>query len=336
MSKITCVVPSIRPAQMTSFRAAWAELFQKHAVTLVTVWDGAAPEVEVRASDGQIRANVRYSDLTWGDLICRHTDAVRNLGFLAAAYDKPDYVLTLDDDVAPLLGDDPIAAHIAALNRTVPISWMNTAHDGAEYLRGVPYEVRTEAPVMLSHGVWVGTPDFDGETQLRLEETTGVPETLPYFFGPVPRNVLFPMCGMNLMVRRDALPYLYFAPMGPDSGVPGLNRFADIWCGVALKQRFDELTWACTTGSAVVLHTRASDARKNVEQEKLGREWNEHIWRYKGWTRELPDDLHLYWTKHLGKRRRWAELIRCAFGTPGTECSQSPAELLHHAATPGH
>lgn len=303
---------------MENFRSAWADLFRKHDVRLVTVWDGDSPEVETRSPDGRVTSNIRYTDLPWGDLVCRHTDAVRNLGFLQAAAEPSQYVLTLDDDVVPLPGDDPIAAHIAALNRSVPISWMNTAHQGAEHLRGVPYKIRDEAPVMLSHGVWVGTPDFDGETQLRYELTSGVPEVLPYYVGPVPRGVLFPMCGMNVMVRFPALAHLYFAPMGPDSGVPGLNRFADIWCGVALKREFDRLNWACYTGASTVLHTRASDARKNVEQELLGREWNEHIWTHSGWARTQPDGLHLYWTKYELKRALWAAAIngRVLSGTP--------------------
>lgn len=379
--KIVCVVPTIRPERMEEFRRAWADPFAKHGVTLVTVWDGDALRVEI----GSRAATWQFDELFLAqhrDLFCRRTDACRNLGFVCAARLKPDYVLTLDDDVHPPPEDgwngipedyDPIAEHLRALSLRVPLGWMNTAHSGAPYLRGFPYSTRDEAPVMLSHGVWVGVPDFDGETQLRLSrpETVcplcrgaaatsdqscvkcagrgtvggaGLPKTLPYYVGPVPKGVMFPLCGMNVMIRREALPYFYFAPMGRHSGVkcgrcdgdgkahgsdrpfewsgpgtyPGpcpvcrgagspLHRFADIYMGLHLKQAFDRMGWACYTGASTVLHTRASDPHKNFEQEKLGREWLEHMVQP---DREPPAELVSYLRDWRGREMRYERLVR--------------------------
>lgn len=315
--KIVVVIPTCRAEQYKLFIAAWEQLFKKHKVTLVTVYDGEIPYIHVYDYGiNGVPMNLPYQETLYSthkNLIYRYTDACRNLGFIASAHLNPDYVLTLDDDVAPikappntpLQDTDPIQAHLLALQKFVPLGWMNTAHKESPYLRGVPYGIRDESPVMLSHGVWEGTPDFDGETQLRLEgnprhqdTAPGVPYTLPYYVGPIPRGVLFPLCGMNVMVRREALPYLYFAPMGVDTKIeatcpecghdenycsacnnrgviPLLNRFADIWMGNYLKRQFDDKGWACYTGGSTILHTRASDAKKNFEQEKLGREWNE-------------------------------------------------------------
>lgn len=342
MPKIVCVVPSIRDEQMVQFRASWKNLFEKHKVTLVTVWDGEVPQVETHDYDtglSQFWSDPLGDTPCKGhrDLFCRFTDACRNIGFVYAATLKPDYVLTLDDDVAPchvasrmergidnkerwftdgIEGspyNDPIQQHLDALDKRVPLDWTNTAHCGSPYLRGVPYSVRDQAPVMLSHGVWTGTPDFDGETQLKLETTTGVPTHLPYYVGPIPRGTLFPLCGMNVMVRLRALPYLYFAPMGKDTGIDGLNRFADIWMGVFLKREFDKLNWACYTGASVIHHTRASDARKNYEQEMLGREWNEQFWQVNedfssSWFTQTEQGR--YYQSYAKKRAEYAELIR--------------------------
>lgn len=330
--KICCVVPSVRPDCHEKFLAAWTPLFTKHDVTLITVWDGEEPRLEERtAADGYQRVEESATPLAklvaagHGDLICRRTDACRNLGFLAAAVSDAEYVLTLDDDVVPCawnspgMGpvetnwkDDPIQAHLDVLQRRVPLGWMNTAHDTDLYLRGVPYHDRAEAPVMLSHGVWVGVPDFDGETQLDLESKGPLPFTLPYYVGPIPRGVLFPLCGMNVMIRREALPHLYYAPMGADSGVPDLHRFADIFMGVFLKRTFDELGWACYTGGATILHTRASDARKNFEQEKLGREWIEHIETYaNGISIGVGmEQAYAYFRAYAEKRERYAALVK--------------------------
>lgn len=359
MSKpsIVCVTPSIRPEQMESFRKAWAHLFKKHEVTLITVWDGDDPQVEYRNPDGKAVdwTDVRYSDTEYRDLLCRKTDAIRNLGFVEAArVINPDRILTLDDDVVPPAGSDPIQEHLDVLTRHVPISWMNTALldfpqragdqkwlELTPYLRGFPYDIRYEAPVKVSHGVWVNVPDFDGRTQLELGKCscnkgivpkhggtvsdvpcqkcggTGydgckLPYSLPYFRGPVPKGCYFPFCGMNVMVHKDALPYLYFAPMGPDSGVEGLNRFADIWCGLTLKRQMDALGWAIYTGASTILHTRASDPFKNVEQEKLGIEWNEKMWQIKGSTYgyAVDEPLLTYIRSWYDKANRFRELIK--------------------------
>lgn len=398
---ICCVVPSIRETQMAEFRKAWAPLFEKHGVTLITVWDGETPKITVNdRSNGEKQVN---DPVKWSmgdhvtlfknhDLICRRTDAVRNLGFIFVAdtcHGNADYILTLDDDVHPPAGSDPIQEHLDVLQRRVPISWMNTALPSGKpdsipktrdeidnvplYLRGFPYGIRDEAPVKVSHGVWVNVPDFDGKTQLELGKCdacsslrsemnlnptenmkclkcngTGydgsrLPYSLPYFRGPIPKGTYFPFCGMNVMVHRDALPYLYFAPMGPDSGVvtdcthcgfpthnswqtyaedccpdgikhnrSGLNRFADIWCGILLKRQMDAMGWAIYTGASTVIHTRASDPFKNVEQEKLGIEWNESIWKLKYGTDLDSDDPALckYVSSWYDKAARFRDLIR--------------------------
>ena len=277
MSKTVCVVPSIRPESMIKFVDAWTPLFIKHNVLLVTVWDGDNPFIQTLSFPD--RETQTYKDIYRpGGWAFKFTDSVRNLGFFwtAVFHNDVKYVLTLDDDVTPIEGDDPIQAHKNVLEKRVSLSWMNTAMWDSVFLRGVPYETRRESPVMLSHGVWHGVPDLDGETQLAFEKK-GIkyPMNLPFFVGPIPKGAYFPLCGMNVMVRRDALPYLYYAPMGPCTDIPGLNRFGDIWMGIHLKREFDKRRWACYTGGAAVMHARASDAAKNAEAEKLGREWNE-------------------------------------------------------------
>lgn len=304
--KLAIVVPTIRETCMEEFRKKWDSLFRLHKATLVTVWDGEIPSISVKdyGTDEPESERIPAREYTHGmvdQLFCNFTDAVRNYGFVYCARRDFTHILTLDDDVSPCDTDDPIQDHVDALNQSVTTRWMNTAHtkwDKGLFLRGVPYDIRSETPVMLSHGVWVQVPDFDGETQLTLENTTGIPTYLDYYEGPVPKGVLFPLCGMNVMIRREALPYFYFAPMGKASGFPDIHRFADIWMGIFLKQEFDRRDWACYTGGATVIHERASNAQKNFEQEKVGREINEHIWKHGG------DYYHPYIPAYHAKR--WA------------------------------
>lgn len=321
---IAVVVPTIRPERMEWFRGKWADLFRKHKVMLITVWDGEVHRITTvnYGSESEAECTIAPRPMATPGLIYRFTDSCRNLGFVVAAELRAEYILTLDDDVAPWndlpeqwpipTKPDPIQQHLDVLRKRVPLHWMNTATGDAPYLRGVPYNIRDEAPVKLSHGVWTGTPDWDGETQLKLQMESRRP-FMNYYAGPVPRGVAFPLCGMNVMIHRDALRYFYFAPMGPDTGLDNLHRFGDIWMGIYLKAWFDRIGWACYTGGSVVHHTRASDANKNIELERLGREWNEVMWQIefgRNYPAVTPDSpLGRYLLDYYTKRQQWAALI---------------------------
>ena len=317
---IACVTPTIRRECFDKFHEAWKPLFRKHNVTLITVWDGDKPSLDVTGPLHEEKIDDILGKDIWSehkDLFCRFTDACRNIGFVYAAIYNFDYVLTLDDDLIPPAGADPIQEHLDVLQKRVPIQWINTAHQDSPYLRGFPYGIREEAPVMLSHGVWCNVPDFDATTQLQLTnnwtERSKLPYTLPYYVGPIPRNIQWSHCGMNVMIRKKLLPYYYFAPMGVDSGFPDLHRFADIYLGHVLTKIMADRYWAAYTGSAMVIHTRASDPFKNLVQEKIGKSWNEWLWRDNYHTDDdhpgLSDDARHYKMTYAAKRTRYAQLI---------------------------
>lgn len=323
MADVACVVPTCRPDRLEEFRKNWDHLFRRHNVRLVVVRDGDEPQVEEYEPIGD-RSHVRVTsavDLVDREdrrLFCRHTDAVRNYGFVyAAKYLEFDYLLTLDDDVAPVYElhgrehlADPISSHLSVMGKKCSTSWMNaamgTTPDDIPYLRGHPYDCRTEATIHMSHGVWEGVPDFDARTQLAYGDN--IPTTLDFYRGPVPQGVYMPICGMNVMVSRESLPMLYFAPQGPDSGDPSVNRFGDIWMGIELLRAYWGRKWAVWTGTSVVLHTRASDAHKNLISEEKGIAWNEIIWKSKT-PRASVDYLSDYAAKMGRYRALMGELL---------------------------
>src|SRR4030095_7177687 len=65
--------------------------------------------------------------------------------------------------------------------------------------RGCP-KVAAEIRTVVTHGLWNGVPDLDGETQLRNE---GMRVTFPPHSVQVPPGILFPMCGMHLQLRAQ-------------------------------------------------------------------------------------------------------------------------------------
>lgn len=281
---IAVVVPTIRPESIPAFKEAWKHLFYGHDVHFVLVLDGKMPIVQYRQD------KFKAKEFMPKELITNFSAAVRNVGFAFVARYLADveYIVTLDDDETPI--GDPIQAHVEQLGRKVPISWMSTAVE--EYMRGFPYEVRTEAPVMLSHGVWRGVYDWDAPSQLLKGN-----KAVEFYKGPIPKGALFPMCGMNLAFRRELLPYMYFAPVG---NFKGAERFDDIFAGIEIKKDLDRLGWAVVTGYAECQHDRASNVFTSLQREAVGIGKNEEYWQGKhdSWYRDF-----------LKKRQIWHKYI---------------------------
>lgn len=315
--KIACVVPTCRPERINEFRRSWDDLFKRHNIRLIVVYDGEHPVVaNINPAYKDPVAIVPVSALVPDELrdcFCRFTDSVRNYGFVYAAKSLEfDYVLTLDDDVAPPPAKDPIAEHLSVMHKKCSTSWLNTAQgvtpDDIPYVRGFPYSVRKEATVHLSHGVWIGVPDFDARTQLAYGDS--IPKFLNFYRGPVPDLVNMPICGMNVMCSREALPLLYYAPMGDDSGFRNFHRFGDIFMGVNVLREFGDRNWAVWTGTSVVEHTRASDAHKNLVQEAAGLEAHDR-WAVVG------DAAHDYFLAYREKRLRYQDYLESCLANFG-------------------
>jgi reversibly glycosylated polypeptide/UDP-arabinopyranose mutase len=282
---VAVVLPTIRKESIPAFLDAWQPLFKGRVEFIVVDDTGDAPQVIHNGEKKELQS----------ELVGNKCAGVRQLGFLYIAQNLPDieYIFTTDDDCFPI--GDPIQDHIDQLNRKVPISWLSTSTD--MYMRGFPYRVREEAPVMLSHGVWDGVPDYDAPTQL-LTPKDFKPT---YYKGVVPKGVFFPCCGMNLAFRREALPYIYFAPVGQ---FKGCERADDIWGLLPTITDFAKLNWGIVTGYARVQHLRASNVFTSMEKEAVGIRHNEEFWKdldgYKGdpWFDEFRE-----------KRERWYMLM---------------------------
>jgi len=286
MSKIAIVVPTIRPDKMLEFIEAWEGLFRKHSVVLVTIFDGDNPVVQHEGQDYTPKDILgKYKDVFFN-----HTSACKNLGLAYVARFLPEVetIVVLDDDVKPI--GDTIQDHLNALGQRVPISWMKTA---SLHTRGFPYAVRSEAEVVLSHGVWEGVKDWDAPAQL----VSGNPDTT-FYKGPIPKSVYYPMCGMNIAFKRKLLPFMYFAPSGHRVGI---DRFDDIWAGIISKRFIDKLGWAVVSGYAMVFHERASNVFKNLQKEAKGIELNEGFWQ----GQQNDPYFELYDKKFI----RWQEFI---------------------------
>jgi hypothetical protein len=265
------VVPSCRPERTEEFLAAWDSQFKKHDCRVMVVKDGEYPTVHIPGSSEYLGGMQEIVPMGYQDCLRNRTPAIRNLGFVAARERwSPDFFVTLDDDLVP--DGDTIGDHLHALNSRVPTSWISSTLPGSPYMRGFPYAVRKETPVWVSHGVWKNIPDLDAPTQLVLGDSPSV----EFYRGPIPNGVMFPFCGMNVAFRKEALPFMYWAPV---RDLRGAERFDDIWMGINMIPQVQEAGGAIVTGMASCVHTRLSDTMKNLGQEHYGIALNERYWQ---------------------------------------------------------
>lgn len=279
MKEIAVVCATIRPKTIPPFLKAWKELFDKHDVEFILVVDG---------KDQHIIHSGKRVDLK-SDLVSKFSAGSKQLGFLYIAKNLPNikYILALDDDCFPI--GDPIQDHIDQLNRRVPISWISTGID--EYFRGFPYQVRQEAPVMLSAGVWEGNYDWDAPSQLLKGD-----KKVEFYKGVIPKGIFFPMCGMCLGFRKEALPHIFFAPVGKYRGA---ERFDDIFGGLEIAKDFAKLNWGIVSGYARVNHLRASNVFTSLEKEAAGIKMNEVYWKgeYDEWYKGFVKKRKMWYNK---------------------------------------
>jgi hypothetical protein len=294
VSKIAVCVPTWRPELYEkTFIPAWSELFEKHDVHLLTSIDNEKLDgITLRSSELEYPITINRVMGKNTDLVYQRNAGTKLLSFAYIAKYLPEveYIICLDDDVTPV--GDPIQDHIDALNKRVPISWMPIADIPT---RGLPYGVRDEAEVVLSHGVWTTTPDIDAPQQLILGDKPAV----NYYKMAIPKGVLYPMSEMNIAFKRKALPYMYFAPTTRD--VYGAD---DIFCGIESKRAFDELGWAVVTGYATVDHKRASNVFKILDKQGKFLMYNEVY--YKGDTSGDEEYFKIYKEKRL----RWEQWMK--------------------------
>ena len=321
--KIAVIIPTIRPELFdTEFFPAWEPLFRLHECAVYRVLDGETPRVQCwRHNSGNYTPTWKtvVSPIAWQDIaieipdcIYNYTDAVRNLGFLAAKHnDDPDIYISLDDDVLPIEGFDPIIEHIRALSRSVQLDWVNTAKSHVN-MRGVPYNL-PYYPVLLSHGMWRNVPDLDAIQQLQWPELRDV--EFNHFH--IPRHVFFPVCAMNFAFRKELLPYAYQAPMGRkllQDGLEVFDRFADIWAGLVMKYAIDTvLNGAAVSGYSVVEHRRASNVWANLRKEAPGMELNEQMYKLipeMAKARMEMEGVHPYLNLYRNRLLQWQKLVQ--------------------------
>lgn len=271
------VIPTIRSLD---FLEAWRAVLEPYHLIIIQDGDPDVPITVPAWADYELH-NRRSIDAALGAdswIISSRDSALRSYGFLVS---RARYIFTLDDDTLPSPQyADPVRAHMWNLKTNSTPFYFNTLYDsyraGTDFVRGYPYSLRMGVPTVVSHGLWLHTPDYDAPTQLLkpIERNEHVVDTAV----TVPRGILYPMCGMNLAFDRERAGVLMlFGLMG--DGQPW-GRYDDMIAGWASKVCVDRLSLGVKSGTPYTVHKKASDPFVNLRKEYMGLSWQEDIIRF--------------------------------------------------------
>jgi hypothetical protein len=270
------VIPTNRPEQFKKWVVDWKEQLQ--GCHLIVIEDTLNKSIIFTDElKGVMGFSVEVFD--WVDInkdlgkdswiIPRKTDCIRSYGFLKALEHNPLFILTLDDDTRP--EGKTIEDHYKVLYGTIS----SLQHDNKYYNtmnstlpRGHFNDMYSAIfnNVVLSHGIWLETPDLDAHIQLTNYKPCYEED---FNKGIIPKGSYFSMCGMNIAFKPEITKYLYFGLQGKDYPI---DRCGDIWAGYFFSQRINEDKSyieqnIAVTGLASVSHLRASNVWTNLRKE---------------------------------------------------------------------
>lgn len=321
MKEVALVVPTIRENCLQDFIKRWKEIGLFDHVDLLLMEDnpkktfGTPAEAKYHFSWDDIECSLGGN--SW--IIPRRSDTVRSFGYLKAWDLGYKYILTLDDDCYPCTeadgmtynGQGFVNEHVKWL--TARTKWFNTLNSTTP--RGVPYYNKgRHTGVVINHGLWTNVLDYDAPHQLVNPEK----EQFTFDNKVVPQGAFFPMCGMNVMWKREATVLMYHLLMGSKFSPKNrqlvkypFDRFGDIWCGILAKKVCDLKGLNMSTGLPYIHHERASNPFANLKKEANGIEVNEHFWEYvDSWkgdpTASLPY-MYDYLGQHIAQYDKFPE-----------------------------
>ncbi len=279
------VIPSNREACLQEFLAAWEG--KEGWDCLIVVEDNSTKTFKIPYQYGYHYAwdsiEEEVGKHSW--IFSKRDSAIRCFGLWKAWQMGAEYVLTLDDDCFPeVYGKNIFDDHIESMQ--AHCRWTDSVF--GQRTRGMPYKNLGTLPEAKANiGLWNKHPDWDAIQTL----------SHPYLFFAVPHSnriiphsQYFPVCGMNLCIKREAIPLFYFPLMGQDQPY---SRFDDIWAGIIAKKVMDHLGWQMSVGEPFVEHRKASDPFVNLVKEAPGIGLNENLW-------EVIDKLDLTADEPIG------------------------------------
>jgi hypothetical protein len=273
MMNTALVIPSNREECLEKFMKEWDG--KGDWDQMIVIEDGPEKTFKCVPGNGEHFSWRQVSDFlrenAW--IISRRDSAIRCFGLWWAWKQGCTSVMTLDDDCFPY-HERLCAAHMHVMNNVN--AWSDLVP--GMRTRGMPYsDVGILEDVVANIGLWTGVPDIDAITALRSMSLKAASIYMPPSGTRVlPAAQYHPISGMNLMVKRQAIPLFYYPLQGEGYSY---RRFDDIWAGIIAQACCRRLGWSITAGEPFVYHSRASDPFENLVKEAPGVKMNEMFWR---------------------------------------------------------
>ncbi|GLT60473.1 hypothetical protein SLA2020_332370 [Shorea laevis] len=263
-------------SDLTTFMNEWKPMFCRFH--LIIVKDPDLKE-ELRIPDG-FNLNV-YTKSDIDQVVGSSTSILfsgyscRYFGYLVS---QKKYIISMDDDCVPARDNkgflvDAIAQHIYNLSTPATPFFFNTLYDpfreGADFVRGYPFSLRSGVQCALSCGLWLNLADYDAPTQaLKPEQRNSLYVDAVM---TVPATAMLPISGINVAFNREVLgPALIPALRLAGEGKLRWETMEDIWCGMCVKFVCDHLRLGVKTGLPYVWRNDRGNAIESLKKEWEG------------------------------------------------------------------
>lgn len=274
-SQVDVVIAALRP-NLTRFLEEWRPILSRYHIIIIKDPD---MEEELQIPPGfdlQVYTKSDMEKVTGQTSIKFSGHSSRYFGYLIS---RKKYIISIDDDCLPARDGqgfliDAVAQHITNLSTPATPFFFNTLYDpyrdGADFVRGYPFSLRTGVECAMSCGLWLNIADYDAPTQAVKPEE----RNLRYVDAvlTVPVRSIMPVSGINLAFRRDIVgPTLFPALRLAGEGKQRWETMEDIWCGMCAKVVCDHLGLGVKSGLPYVWRGEGADGGNALES--LKKEW---------------------------------------------------------------
>lgn len=274
-SEVDIVIAALQ-SDLTSFLNAWRPLFSRFHLIIVQDPDLKG---ELKIPQGFDHRVYTKSDI---DQVIGPTTSIvfsgyscRYFGYLVS---RKKYIISVDDDCLPAKDNDgnltnALSQHLANLTTPATPFFFNTLYDpfreGADFVRGYPFSLRSGVDCALSCGLWLNLADYDAPTQALKPEH----RNLHYVDAvmTVPAGTLMPISGINIAFNRALVgPALFPGLKLTGEGKLRWETIEDIWCGMCVKVICDHLSIGVKTGLPYVFRSDKGNPIESLKKEWEG------------------------------------------------------------------
>ncbi|KAI3470393.1 hypothetical protein Pfo_027056 [Paulownia fortunei] len=264
-------------SDLTSFMEEWRPVFSRFHLIIVKDPD-LKGELKI---PGGFNLNL-YTKSDIDKVVGSSSSAISFSGYSCRYFgylmSRKKYIISIDDDCIPAKDSageliDAVSQHIINLTTPATPFFFNTLYDpfceGADFVRGYPFSLRSGVECGLSCGLWLNLADYDAPTQAlkpELKNSRYVDAVLT-----VPARAMLPVSGINIGFNSELVgPALLPAFRLAKEGKLRWETVEDIWSGMCVKVVCDHLRLGVKSGLPYVWRQERGNAIESLKKEWEG------------------------------------------------------------------